>query len=190
MRNPMVAFAVVAGLSAAAWAGEPVKVDQPVPDLCLKTVDGKDLCIDDLKAKEGKEGKIVVIASWSTGCPSGKPKLGWHAEMAKWCAEKGVEYVAVVMYKGDKGDAEGIKKYAEAEKLKHPIVIDSECEVAGTFDTKVVNSAYVIDAKGVLRYAGGFEGGKGEEKKNLVRQAVEELLAGKEVSVKHAPPAG
>ena len=189
MRIHRAALAAVAALAGVAGADSgKAQVGKEVPDLTLRTLDGKEIRLSDLRAKEGKEGKVVILASWSSDCPSGKPNLGWHEEMAKWAKEKGVVYVGIAMY-GE--PAEKIKKHCEESQSGVSVAKDDEeTTIASTLDAKTVNTAWVIDAKGALQYAGGFEGRKDGEKVNLVKQAAEELLAGKEVSVKASKPAG
>lgn len=189
MRIHLASLLALAGLAGTACSESgKSNVGKVVPDLALKTLDGKEIKLSELRAKEGKEGKVVILASWSTDCPSGKPNLGWHEEMAKWAKGRGVVYVGVALY-GE--PAEKLKKHCEEAKSEVTVAKDDgETTIANTLDAKSVNTAWVIDAKGTLRYAGGFEVKKDGEKVNLVKQAAEELLAGKEVSVKTSKPTG
>lgn len=170
-------------LGAAALAA-PIAVGEKVPDLTLTTLGGEEIQLSSLFSEAENEGKIVVLASWSFKCPSGKPYIPYHKKLAAWCAERDVVYIAVAMYGEGK---KKIEEYVAAESVEHKLAIDEGCRIAETFDTKVVNTAYVIDAQGVLRYAGGLPQREGED---LVQRAVEQLKAGEAVTTTSSRPSG
>ncbi len=162
---------------------DPVAVGDAVNDVVLTALDGTEVNLSEFVASEENEGKIVVLASWSFKCPSGKPYIPYHQELAAWCEEQGVVYVAVSMY----GEGqEKVEKYVKEHGIEHGIAIDEGCKVAETFDTRVVNTAYVISTEGVLSFAGGL--GRGEN--DPVRQAVLDLKEGREVATTSTRPSG
>ncbi len=172
----------IALLATACLAG-PVGVGDQVPDMTVRTLDGTEVNLRQHMASEENEGKIFVLASWSFKCPSGRPFLGYHQELATWCEENDVVYLAIAMYGEGR---EKIEKFAKTEEIEHAIAVDDDRTVADAFDTRVVNTAYVINAAGEICYAGGLP----RDENDLVRQAVNDLKAGNEVQVTSSRPSG
>ena len=67
-------------------------------------------------------------------------------------------------------------------------------KVSGLFQARTTPHCFVIDQKGVLRYAGALDDDPGEKKGETavvyVRDAADALLAGKDVAVKETKPYG
>lgn len=181
MRIHGICAGLILSLATASMA-DTVGVGDAVPSTKLTTLDGQEVDLAGFKKTEEKEGKIVVLASWSFKCPSGKPLMDYHKELAKWCEEQGVVYIAIAMY-GEGKDA--ISAFLKEKKISIPLAIDEGCKVAATFDTRVVNTAYVIDSQGVVQYAGNIQ-----KEPDLVRQAVKELKEGRPVTVQSSKPSG
>ncbi|HVQ24738.1 MAG TPA: thioredoxin family protein, partial [Planctomycetota bacterium] len=67
----------------------------------------------------------------------------------------------------------------------YPVLLDENGAVGHLYTAQTTPHMYVIDTKGVLRYAGAIDDGDPSQKGqvNYVRQALDEILAGKPVSV-------
>jgi len=145
-----------------------LEVGKDVPDLKLKSVDGKECTIAGLS----KEGKVIVIVSWSVDCPSGKPTIGRSTEIAKKYADNAkVAFVGVSTY-GDTEDK--IKSYAKDQNITYPIVHDGDKAIAKALGAKQVNSTYVIK-EGKLFWKGGVT----KDGKDPVVDAIQAALEGK-----------
>jgi thiol-disulfide isomerase/thioredoxin len=96
-------------------------------------------------------------------------------------------------------DAEkGNKTYAsvrdtlEKKGLKFHVYADHGAKIADAFAAKKTPHCFVIDQKGVLRYEGALDGiaSKDDKSATYVTDALDAVLAGKEVKVKTTAPYG
>ncbi len=74
-----------------------------------------------------------------------------------------------------------------------PVLQDPSGTVGHAYAAKTTPHMFVVDAQGMLRYAGAIDDdphGRNPSAVNYVRQAVEAVLAGKPVSVTTSPPYG
>ncbi len=143
-----VSLAVIAAFLA------PQQVGSDCPDIKFKSVDGKECQLHALC----KEGKVVVLVSWSVDCPSGKPCIGRNTEVAKkYAGNAKVAYIGVSSY-GDTADK--LAAYAKENSIPHPIVCDADKSIAKTLGAKQVNSAYVVKGCKLFWYGGITKDGK------------------------------
>lgn len=157
-----VGLAVVAAL----LAGD-LTVGGEVPDLTFKSVDGKECKLSDLN----KDGKVVVIISWSLDCPS-NAVTRINEVTKKYADNKKVAFIGVSAY-GD--SAEKISAYVKDNSVAYPVMHDADKSVSKTLGAKKVNATYVI-VGGKLFYRGGCM----KNGKDKVVDAIEAALAGKE----------
>jgi peroxiredoxin len=150
------------------------------PDFSLKDQNGKDVKLADFK------GKIVVLEWVNPGCPYvvRHYKEGTMANLAKEYAAGGnVVWLAVMSNAGAK--AEDMKAFADKNKLPYPILMDAEGTVGKAYGAKTTPHMFVIDKDGKLAYQGGIDndedGEKSSDRVNYVKNALDELKAGKPV---------
>jgi thiol-disulfide isomerase/thioredoxin len=179
---------------------EPLKIGAKVDEnLVLRDIDGKQMTFKDLR------GKVVFIHFWSTQCPYeivADPKTVALAERYKG---KDVVCLAIDANQGEIGEIpakdakpadtyKDIRKHLAEKKMSFPIYVDHGNKLADIFGAQHTPHCFVIDAKGVLAYAGGLDddpkGDKGDATKTYVRDAVDALLAGKPVAVTESKPYG
>lgn len=144
-------------------------------------------------------GKIVVLDFWSIDCPW---SVGYEARLKRLhgtYAAKGVVFLALdantteIERASDRPYAR-IQKYVEDNAIPYPVLIDDHNWVADRFGAQTTPHVFIIDQKGVLRYAGGIDddpkGELGEKATNHVAAALDALLAGGEVAVPTTKPKG
>jgi peroxiredoxin len=154
------------------------EVGKPAPDFTLTGIDGKEVKLSDYK------DKIVVLEWFNPGCPvvvrhHDKDSLkGTAGELT----QSGVVWLAINSgAPGQQGHGEEAnRKAAEKWGLKHPILVDEAGTVGRSYGAKTTPHMFVIDAKGVLAYAGAIDNDpsgemKPEERINYVRAAVASL---------------
>jgi peroxiredoxin len=165
------------------------KVD---PKIALPDIAGKQHVLGDYK------GKLVVVDFWSINCPWSKKKEQQFIDLHKTFGEQGVAFLAIdsnkteVDWDADNPFAE-IQSYVEKAKVTMPVLIDRNNMVADLFGGLTTPHVYIIDKEGVVRYTGAVDDnpkGEKEEQVNYVAQALEELMAGEEVSVASTKPEG
>lgn len=179
---------------------EPYKIGSVVDEkLALRDLDGKEIKFKDLR------GKVVFIHFWSKNCPyeeKADPKTVALAEKYKG---KDVVCLAVNANFDEYGpepakDAKpeecykDIRKHLADKKMNFPVYIDRGNKLADLFNAQHTPHCFVLDTKGAVRYMGGLDddpmGTKGDATKQYVRDAIDSLMANKDVSVKESEPYG
>lgn len=190
MHTRLSVFAVVlcASVGLTCKAGEKgTAVGSAAPAFALQDENGKQVSLADYG------GKIVVIQWWNEGCPyvQRHAKAGTGNALAEKYKEQGVVVLAVNSTKGSGNESN--KKAAGQFKLTYPILNDSAGQVGRSYGAKTTPHMFVIDKSGNLAYSGAADddpNGDKAAKTNYVAQAIDELLAGKTVSVPETKPYG
>jgi thiol-disulfide isomerase/thioredoxin len=87
------------------------------PDFTLKTIDGKDVKLSDLR------GKAVLLNFWATWCGPCKIEIPWFMELEKQYAAQGLVVVGVAM---DDNAKDVVPKFAQEMKIDYPVLIGTE----------------------------------------------------------------
>ena len=196
----MIALAGFLAVLAAAPvpAAVPVaKIGRPAPAFTLKDQDGKTVTLASLR------GRIVVLEWMNPDCPfwTRHAIAGTMRTLAAAYAPQGVAWLGV-----DSTAHLPLERDAwarEAFSLPYPVLNDRLGRVGRVYGAKTTPHLFVIDPKGRLAYAGAIDddpaGGQdgrlrtskgGSGGVNYVRQALDEMLAGKTVSVPETQPYG
>ncbi len=174
-------------------AGAMAKVGETAPNFKLTDSDGKSVEL----AEVGK-GKIVFIHWFNAECPyivKQYSKCATIPNLVKDYAGKDVVFLAVNSGgPGKQGGGKALSATAKADwKMNFPILIDEDGKVGRTYGAKQTPDCYVIGKDGKLAYIGGIDNDNSADKagdKNYVKMAIDELLAGKEVTTKKAKSYG
>ena len=166
------------------------KLNKKIDNITLKDAAGKPRSLYDLKDK-----KAVVVVFLSFECPVSTSYSSVLAELAKTYRDKQVAFVAV--NSSDDGDAAQLAKQAAEYKMPFPVFKDESFRAADAFKADIVPSAFVLDRNFVLRYRGRIDDGyyarlkkNGRITQHDLRQALDEVLAGKAVSEPATKPIG
>ena len=181
----VIALLATLGLAAAVGA---VESGKPAPDFTATDINGKTVKLSDYK------GKIVVLESYTLGCPfcANHFKTGAMQELQKEMTSKGVVWLLVNSVNPNNPNhltPEAAKKEMAAQKIAATAWIDdSSGKLGKLYDMKTTPHMFVIDANGVLAYQGAIDNQATPDHdprkaKNYVRQAIDELAAGKPLSV-------
>jgi len=172
-----------------------VEVGKPAPDFTGTDIFGKTIHLADYK------GKIVVLESFNTQCPFCQHhyETGAMQELQADLTGKGVVWL-VVDSVGPKNfaylaPADAQAKWKEDKFAATTWVDDHTGDIGHLYDMKTTPHMFVIAADGKLAYDGALDNnptpeGDPRAAKNYVRAAVNELLAGKPVSVPQTRPYG
>ncbi len=172
------ALAVVTG-----GGDKSIEIDKPVPfDFTLKTADGRQsYTLSKLK------GSILVIEFIATRCPYSLREDPVIRQICQDYSKKGVRFLGINSNRQE--PAEEVARHQREAKLGFPVLKDWNNVVADKFKATHTPHIFVIDAKGVLRYEGAIEPQRGE-KTPFLRNALNDLLAGREVKIKETPAWG
>ena len=181
-----MALAATVALPSPSWASG-ASVGHKVRLFALKDYRGKEHVL----ATCLRDNKAVVIVFLGTECPLAKLYGPRMEELSKELAAKRVAFVAIDSNRQDA--VTEMDGFARQHGLTFPFLKDLGNKVADDFGATRTPEAFVLDAQGVIRYQGRidnqytFGAGVGYAKPQLKRRdlavAVDEVLAGKPVSV-------
>ena len=174
----------LAAVLAAASSGSITVGDKLVP-FSLKDYTGKAV---DLKAYEGK--KAVVLMFIATECPVSNAYNDRMAALAKDYSSKDVAVIGINANRAE--DTARIAEHAKEHGLSFTILKDVDNVQADRFGAQVTPETFVFDKSWTLRYHGRIDDNqKGDNIQSQdLRNALEAVLAGKEVAVKETKAFG
>lgn len=170
------------------------KVGEKAPDFKVKDTDGKEHTL----SQYTKEGKIVVLEWFNSGCPfvvKHHERFKTMKETSEKFKDQGVVWIAVNSGAPGKQGA-GLELNKEIKKkweIAYPILLDEEGTVGRAYDAKTTPHMYIIDKAGVLRYAGAIDNDNSPARLgtiNYVEKALKELLAGETIEITETKPYG
>ncbi|MEZ0256345.1 MAG: redoxin domain-containing protein [Chthoniobacter sp.] len=179
-----------------------LQIGEAAPDFSLPGIDGKTHTL-----AEYKGAKLFMVAFLSNHCPSSH---AIEARLLKLLADtkgKGLTFIAInpnnpnglsideLGYSKYNDSFEDMQKYAKDQHFDFPYLYDGEKQVvAHAYGCLATPHIFIFDADQKLRYKGRFDDSQYEDpatvKSNDARDAVEALLAGKEVPVATTKPHG
>jgi peroxiredoxin len=160
-----------------------------ITDFRLPDSVGKEHSLAELADRE-----LVVVAFLGTECPLAKLYAGRLQAIADDYAERGVAVLAVMSNVHD--SLEEIAAYVRRHNLTYPVLKDRRNEVADLFAAKRTPQVYLLDRERVVRYEGRVDDQylvgvvRGKPTRDDLRAAIDELLAGKPVSISHTDTVG
>jgi len=159
------------------------EVGAPAPDFTLPGADGKEYKLADYK------GKVVVLEWTNHTCPFVQRHQGQKKTMQKTLAKfegKDVVWLAMDSNHFCVEKKDGVLAWSKQNDITYPTLLDPEGKVGHLYGAKTTPHMFVIDAKGVLAYAGAIDDdkyGDKESARNYVEEAVTSLLNGSTVAV-------
>ncbi len=183
MRPAIAVFTLVA-LTGSATAA-PIALGDKLTPFALKDATGKELNLASLTGK-----RAVVLAFIATQCPVSNAYNERMVAFAKEYDARGVAFVGINSNKQE-SSAE-IVQHAKSHGFSFPILKDDANKKADEMGAQVTPETYVFDASWTLRYHGRIDddkSGKAIASQDL-RNAVDAVLAGKQVSVTEAKAFG
>lgn len=183
---------MIMALAASAFA---VEVGKPAPDFTAMDINGNTVHLSDYK------GKIVVIESYNSDCPycHNQYATGAMQALQKELAAKGIVWLLVNSVNphnsSHRTDTQAHQEMAKENMDVTAWLDDSSGAVGHLYNMKTTPDMYVISQKGTLVYEGAIDNQPDpfhdpRTARNYVREAVDDLLAGKPIAVSHTKPYG
>lgn len=153
---------------------------EPAPQFSLQDQDGKTVSLSDYA------GKIIVLEWVNPKCPFVQRhyRAKTMITLANDYRDKDVVWLAIDT-RHDSTNAEN-KAWVTEHHLTYPILNDSAGEVGKAYQAKTTPDMFIIGKDGRLLYSGAIDndpsGDKTADRVNYVRQALDEILAGRPVS--------
>jgi thiol-disulfide isomerase/thioredoxin len=194
IRKTALAIPLIASLAAsAALAGGPLPIGSPIPmaDVKMKSVDGTEQTFASVKKPAG-----TLVVFTCNHCPFAKMWETRIVELGNVYAAKGVGVIAVNANdpKVATEDAfDVMQQRAKDRGMQFPYVVDATSNVARAFGATRTPEAFLFDKDGKLVYHGTIDD-NGEEptkvEKPYLKDALEAVVAGREVAVKETKSIG
>lgn len=162
-----------------------IAVGETVPDFALVDLDNK------VRRLSAYEGKTVVLVTVGLKCPCVESYRGRLNDLARAYAERNVVFL------GFNSNANETHEQVLANRAERPfgfpVGCDSQQAIADLLGATHMTQVFLIDGKGVLRYRGRIDDNT-YHPQSVTRQdlkiALDDLLAGRPVSVKPEPALG
>lgn len=172
---------------------EPLPIGAPIPKptLKMKDVSGKEISLRDASRENG----LLVMFSCNT-CPYVIKNQGRTVETCNYAIGKSI---GVVLLNSNEGTRSGddsfgnMKDYASNQKYRWPYLVDNNSELANAFGANRTPECFLFDKNGKLVYHGAIDdnpSNAAEVSRKHLLLAIDEMLAGKEVSVKESRSVG
>jgi len=189
-RRPIIALTALspfASLLLPATA-QAASVGQPAPDFTLMDTSGQPVKLSQFK------GKPVVLEWNNPGCPFVKKHYQGNMQaLQKEVVAQGGVWLAINSTRDDSADyltpAQLGRWMTEQKASPTATLLDEDGKVGQAYAARVTPHMYIVNAQGVLVYAGGIDSIASArvddipKATNYVRQAMAEIKAGKPVSV-------
>ena len=169
---------------------------QPAPEFSLPGADGKPVSLQALR------GKTVVLEWTNHDCPYVRKhyESGNIPTLQKEATAQGVVWLQVISSApGAQGHVDGptaLKLNAQRHAQPSGTLLDPEGRVGRLYGARTTPHLYIVNAQGVLAYAGGIDSIASSRQEDIaraepyVRNALAEIAAGKPVSKPATRPYG
>jgi peroxiredoxin len=190
MRSMACSALLLVALAAPSPADPPPNnIGKKIDNFTLTDTTGKVRSFDDFKDR-----RAVVVVFLGTECPISNGYVPRLIELAQAYETKGVQFLAVNANRQD--TPERVAEHAKKNAIPFPVLKDDGNVVADRFDARRTPEAFVLDAGRAIRYRGRIDDQFGVGIKRTapgrrdLAEALDEVLAGKQVSVATTPVAG
>ncbi|MBL7731831.1 MAG: thioredoxin family protein [Chitinophagaceae bacterium] len=174
-------------------AGDPLPIGSPIPspEAKMKDVSGKEVSLKDAKTDKG----LLVMFSCNT-CPYVIKNQTRTYEACKYAQGNGIGVAILNSNEANRGSAdsmEDMQDYAKQQGYNWYYLVDQNSALADAFGANRTPECFLFDGEGKLVYHGAIDDNPSDasavSRKHLVN-AIDEMNAGKEISVKESRSVG
>ena len=169
----------------------PIGASLPKADVKLMDITGKEITLKTAM----KENGLLVMFSCNT-CPVVVKNQGRTKEICQYSLSKNVGVVVLNSNEANRNDDESLdamKNYAKAQAYNWYYAVDKKSELADAFGANRTPECFLFDKNGKLVYHGAIDDNPNNEdnvSRVHLKEAINELLSGKDVSVKKTRSVG
>jgi peroxiredoxin len=162
-----VAAAVAIGLTARGDSDPASLKGKPAPAIALKTPDGKDMALADMK------GKVVLVDTWATWCPPCRASLPHVQKLAadKALAQKGLVVWAV----NERETKPEVEAFMKDNQFTFTVLMDDKGAVLKSYLITGIPTTIIVGRDGSVKDA--FVGYDGDASAKEIDAAVNKALA-------------
>lgn len=169
----------------------PIGASLPKADIRVKDVSGKEVTLRQVKQANG----LLVMFSCNT-CPYVIANQGRTKEVGAYASNR---QIGVILLNANEGDRSGgnsfteMQAYAKAQAYPFYYAVDNNSVLADAFGASRTPECYLFDKNGKLVYHGAIDDSPGAPesvKKHHLQNAIDEMVSGKDVTVKETKSVG
>jgi len=169
----------------------PIGAAIPKADVRVKDVTGKELTLQEAKQANG----LLVMFTCNT-CPY---VIRNQSRTKDICSYAQSGKIGVVLLNSNEGDRQGgnsfeeMQSYAKSQGYQWYYAVDSKSVMADAFGASRTPECYLFDKSGKLVYHGAIDDSPGDAsqvKRHHLKEAIQEMMQGREVSVKETRSVG
>lgn len=163
----------------------------PKPEMRVRDVSGKDISLQQARQANG----LLVMFTCNT-CPY---VIRNQSRTKEVCAYAGNNKIGVILLNANEGDRSGgnsfasMQSYAREQGYQWYYALDNNSALADAFGASRTPECYLFDKNGKLVYHGAIDDSPGDATqvhRHHLRTAIDEMAAGKEVTVKETRSVG
>ncbi len=189
-------FAAMVSAISISVSAHAAEVGKPAPAFSAKDAKGVDVSLESLK------GKVVVLEWINHGCPFVVKHYGSQnmQKLQQTYTEKGVVWISINSGSKASGsytdDAAFLKMSTDKGSKASHLIADESGTIGKAYSAKTTPHMFVINKEGVLVYNGAIDSKKTTNaadiatSDNYVAKALDEVLAGKDVTTAKTEPYG
>ncbi len=190
---PVLAILAVAAITAFRLTGGalPIGSELPKADSKVKDIAGKEIKLKDAK----KENGLLVMFSCNT-CPYVVKNQERTRAICKFAMDNNFGVILLnsneLLRDGD-DSYDAMKSYAKDQGYNWYYAVDKDSELADAFEANRTPECFLFNKELKLAYHGGIDDNPGDEASVTrvhLKEAIQELVGGKEVSVKESRSVG
>lgn len=195
IRKTFLSLMVIPALSLLSFTiqADNLPIGAPIPkaDVKLKDVTGQEITLKSAM----KENGLLVMFSCNT-CPVVVKNQSRAKEICQYSLTKNVGVVLLNSNEANRSDEESLeamKDYAKSQAYNWYYAVDKNNELADAFGANRTPECFLFDKTGKLVYHGAIDDNptdEGSVNRNHLKEAINELLNGKDVSVKETKSVG
>ncbi len=187
----LLAFASIAVMAFSISGILPIGSTMPKADVKLKDISGTEISIKEVT----KENGVLVMFSCNT-CPYVIKNQQRTVEIAAYAQKNNVGIIILNSNEGLRNDDDSyaaMKTYAKQQNYNWNYVVDKNNEIADAFGAKRTPECFLFNKDLKLVYHGAIDDNPtdaGNVKRYHLKEAINELTAGKDISVKESRSVG
>jgi thioredoxin-related protein len=188
--KPLI-FSLLMLAPASLYTGLPIGSSMPKSDIKVKDVSGKEISLQQAKGSNG----LLVMFSCNT-CPYVMRNQGRTKEV---CTYAGQHQIGVILLNSNESSRDGgnsfseMVSYAKDQGYQWYYALDDNALLATAFGASRTPECYLFDKNGTLVYHGAIDDSPGDPstvKRHHLQVAIDEMMAGKAVTVKETRSVG
>jgi thioredoxin-related protein len=169
----------------------PLGADVPKADNKLKDISGKEITLKEAMKANG----LLVMFSCNT-CPVVINNQARTKEICKYATQQNIGVVLLNSNEGNRKSSESLSSmqdYGQGQGFTWYYAVDKNNELADAFGASRTPECYLFDKNGKLIYHGAIDDSPNDAsgvKRVHLKEAINEAVAGREVSVKQSKSVG